>query len=60
MTPALGLTWHHAVNERVVLDHAGGSRRARVAKSPSAADTGFAYAVAAAGVVAAEGDGGGE
>lgn len=66
VTPALGLTWHHAVTTRVLLDaappRAGVERRARsasVVKSPAVAPAPFAYAVGAAGVVGAdEGDGG--
>ena len=54
VTAALGFTWHHAVNVRVVLDHAHGKyRTARVAKSCADGETAFAYAIGAAGLMAA-------
>ena len=61
VTPALGLTWHHAVTTRVLLDAAAPiagaeqrKRTARVAKSPAVPDVPFEYQVGPGGMLAPE------
>ena len=53
VTAALGYTWHHAVNVRVMLDHVNGRRTGRVEKSCSDAESAFTYGIGSAGLMEA-------
>ena len=53
VTAALGFTWHHAVNVRVMLDHVNGRRTGRVEKSCSDAESAFTYGIGSAGLMEA-------
>lgn len=50
LTAALGTMWAHAVNTRLVLESAAGSRFVRIAKSPAAPNAAFAYRVTGSGL----------
>ena len=53
VTAALGFTWHHAVNVRVMLDHVNGRRTGRVEKSCADAESAFTYGIGPAGLMEA-------
>jgi RecA/RadA recombinase len=57
--PALGNTWAHCVNTRLLLEHFGGDDVARIvtiAKSPNAPSVGVAFAIGGSGVIATSRD----
>jgi RAD51-like protein 1 len=57
VTAALGNTWSHCVNTRLVLEYAaGGRRRVRVTKSPVAPSSSFYFEIGAAGFGIASGE----
>ncbi|XP_075469615.1 DNA repair protein RAD51 homolog 2-like isoform X1 [Ascaphus truei] len=52
VTPALGNTWTHSVNTRLIIEYLDSQRRQIiVAKSPVAPFAGFVYTIQAAGLV---------
>ncbi|XP_075469616.1 DNA repair protein RAD51 homolog 2-like isoform X2 [Ascaphus truei] len=56
VTPALGNTWTHSVNTRLIIEYLDSQRRQIiVAKSPVAPFAGFVYTIQAAGLVLQDG-----